>query len=51
MVLVHCTLLNDIYQPKKFQVDTSCSLGVMVLTRFKYENKQRAIVKKIHKVE
>ena len=40
-----CTalLLNEIYQPMRFQDDTWNTFRVMLGTKIKYENQQRAI--------
>ena len=45
MVLVHCTsaFLNEIYLPMKFQVSSLKTFRVMLRTKFKIENEQRAI--------
>ena len=40
-------LLNEIYPHMKFQVDRSYTFGVMVRTKIKYENQQRAITQKV----
>ena len=46
-----CTALplDEIYPPTKFHNHSKYSFGDMHLTKFKYENKQRAITKKISK--
>ena len=43
-----CTALplDEIYQPTKFHNHTKYSFGDMHQTKVKYENKQRAIIKK-----
>jgi len=47
MVTVHCILLNKIYLPMKFHVDALHSFKVMLRTKFKNENEQRAITPKV----
>ena len=49
MVHVHCTPLDEIYPPTKFHYHSKYSFGDMLRTKFKYENKQRAITKKLSK--
>jgi len=44
-------ILNEIYLPMKFHVDALLSFKVMLLTKFKYENKQRAITPKVWNFE
>ena len=51
MVHVHCTPLYEIYSPTKFHNHSYYSFGDMLRTKFKYDNKQRAITKKINKQE
>ena len=48
-----CTVLplDEIYPPRKFHNLSWYSLGDMLRTNFKYENKQRAITKKLSKRE
>ena len=48
-----CTALpvDDIYPPTKFHNHTKYSFGDMLRTKFKYENKQRAITQKLSKQE
>jgi len=48
-LLLLCTalLLNEIYLPMTFQVDALHNFEVMLWTKFKYENKQRAITPKV----
>ena len=48
-LLLLCTalLLNEIYLPMKFQVDALHNFEVMLRTKLKYENKQRAITPKV----
>ena len=43
--------LDEIYPPTKFHNHSKYSFGDMHRTKFKYENKQRAINKKISKPE
>ena len=44
-----CTALplDEIYPPTKFHNHSQYSFGDMLQTKFKYENKQRAITKKL----
>ena len=44
-----CTALplDEIYPPTKFHNDSYYSFGDMLRTKFKYENKQRAITQKL----
>ena len=48
-----CTALplDEIYSPTKFQNYSYYSFGDMLWTKFKYENKQRAISQKLCKQE
>ena len=48
-----CTALSvdEIYPPTKFHNHTKYSFGDMLWTKFKYENKQRAITQKLSKQE
>ena len=48
-----CTALSldEIYPPTKFHNHSSYSFGDMHWTKFNYENKQRAITKKLSKQE
>ena len=48
-----CTALplDEIYPPTKFHNHSSYSFGDMLQTKFKYENKKRAITKKLSKQE
>jgi len=48
-----CTalLLNEIYSPMKFHVDALHNFKVMLWTKFKYENEQRAITLKVWNFE
>ena len=48
-----CTELSvdEIYPPTKFHNHTNYSFGDMLRTKFKYENKQRAITQKLSKKE
>ena len=41
----------EIYLPMKFEVDTSDNFCVMLPTKYKYKNKQRAITPKLCKRE
>ena len=43
--------LDEIYPPTKFHNHSYYSFGDMLRTKFKYENKQRAITQKISKRE
>ena len=43
--------LNEIYPPTKFHNHSEYSFGDMLRTKFKYENKQRAITQKLSKQE
>ena len=43
--------LDEIYPPTKFHNHTKYSFGDMFRTKFKYENKQRAITQKLSKQE
>ena len=43
--------LDEIYPPTKFHYHTKYSFGDMLQTKFKYENKQRAITQKLSKQE
>jgi len=40
-------LLNEIYLPVKFHVDALHSLKIMIRTKFKNENEQRAMTPKV----
>ena len=51
MVLVHCTSPNEIYLPMKFQVSSFITFWVMLRTKFKNENEQRAITPKVRSFE
>ena len=48
-----CTALpiNEIYPSTKFHNHSKYSFGDMLRTKFKYENKQRAVTKKLSKQE
>ena len=48
-----CTALplDEIYAPTKFHNHSYYSFGDMLRTKFKYENKQRAITQKLRKRE
>ena len=48
-----CTalLLNEIYMYMQLEVNTSKTFGVMLRTRIKYENQQRALTPKILQAE
>jgi len=47
MVLDHCTSSQwDLYMPMKFQVNSLYTFLVMLRTKFKNENEQRAITPK-----
>ena len=48
-----CTALplDEIYPPTKFHNPSKYSFGDMCWTKFKYENKQRAITQKFSKQE
>ena len=48
-----CTALplHEIYPPMNFHKPSKYSFGDMLWTKFKYENKQRAITKKLSKQE
>ena len=48
-----CTALplDEIYPPTKFYNYSKYSFGDMLQTKFKYENKQRAITQKLSKQE
>ena len=43
--------LDEIYPPSKFHNHSKYSFGYMLRTKFKYENKQRAITQKLSKKE
>ena len=43
--------LDEIYPPTKFHNHSLYSFGDMLWTKFKYENKQRAITQKLSKQE
>ena len=43
--------LDEIYSPTKFHNHIKYSFGDMLRTKFKYENKQRAITQKLSKKE
>ena len=43
--------LDGMYLPMKFHNHSKCSFGDMHRTKFKYENKERAISKKLSKQE
>ena len=47
MFLCIAILLNEIYPPMKFQVNSSCSIGAILRTKIKYENQQRGITQKL----
>jgi len=47
IVKVLVLLLNDIYLPMKFQVSSLNTFRVMLRTKFKHENEQRAITPKV----
>ena len=53
MLRFMCTALplHEIYPPTKFQKHSQYSFGDMHRTKFKYENKQRAITQKLSKQE
>ena len=48
-----CTALplDEIYPPTKVHNNSSYSFGDMLRTKFKYENKQRAVTQKLSKQE
>ena len=50
-VMVHSALPLEIYPPTKFHNHSWYSFGDMLRTKFKYENKQRAITQKLGKQE
>jgi len=49
--LCNALLLNEIYLPMKFHVDALHNFKVMLWTKFKYENEQRAITPKVWNFE
>jgi len=50
MVIVHCTS-PEIYLPMKFQVSSLNTFWLMLWTKFKNENEQRAITPKVWSIE
>ena len=48
-VHVHCTPIDEIYPPMKFH--NNSYYRDMLWTKFKYENKQRALTQKLSKQE